>query len=270
MSKITKLITALLLTVFCFTLFTVTAMAVGDENSSAEQPGGNGEVIVPTDAPPVPPPTTPLPVETDPIPTEAPTTSYWEPETEAPTYDYADTPTQAPTYVDNDYDDGYDDDYNSSQNSYDNQQDYNNVQPNTESTAVLYDTNHKIDSQELSNNDWKEISANLANASNNAGDDDGDFSFIQKNSNTGDNGYVILISGIVCILLGMTGVIYIIGSKASRNKKLSGNGNAQHSTSGGGHFRASDDYDDGYKRSKYDTADVKLPKSKKSGGRRFK
>lgn len=273
MSRITKLITALLLTIFCVSLFTVTVMAVGEENSNLEVvPGGDSEIVTPTEAPPaIADPTDPIiPDVTDPIVTEVPTTVYVEPATQATTSYYEEPVTQAPTYIDNDYDDDYDNDYNSSDNSYQSGQ-VNNESQNTEPPAPLYDSNHKIDDTELSNNDWKEISANLANAGDISSDGD-DFSFIQKNNSTGDNGYIILIMGFVCLMLGVSGIIYLIASKISRNKKLSGN--MQYATAGSSNrYRSNDDYDDGYKSSKYDTADVNLSKSGsryKNGGRRYK
>lgn len=276
MSRSSKLITALLMIIFCFSLFTITAVAVGEEG---EIPGGDSDVVVPSEAQPVytdpivePVYTDPIvePVYTDPIYTEAPVDdepSYVEPDVETPTYNYNNN------YDDNSYD------YDNSQSSYisGEQSDDNG---NSSSASALYDSNHKIDDTELSSNDWKDIAANLSDTSNLSSDGD-DFSFIQKNTDKGDNGYLILWGGIFCLLLSASGIIYLISSAVIRRKRFA-TGYSGNSSSG--RYRSDDDYDDGYKSAKneqkridrsrkFDTADVKLPKSGtryKNGGKRYK
>lgn len=273
MSRSSKLITALLMIIFCFSLFTVTAFAVGEDG---ELSGGEGDVVVPTEAQPVytepvvePVYTDPVvePAYTDPVYTEAPVVdepSYVEPDVETPTYNY--------DYYDNN------DEYSDSNDSYESNQSSNDSS-NT-ATAALYESNHKIDDTELSSNDWKDIATNLSDTSNLSSDGD-DFSFIQKNTDKGDNGHLILLGGILCLLLSASGIIYLIASAVVRRKKFA-TGYAGNSS--GGHHRSNDDYDDGYKSAKseqkrlersrkFDTADVKLPKSGsryKNGGKRYK
>lgn len=275
MSRSSKLITALLMIIFCFSLFTITAVAVGEDG---ENSGVVSEVVIPTEAPPVytdpivePVYTDPIvePVYTDPIYTEAPVDepSYVEPDVETPTYNY-----------DNDYDDNsYD--YDDYQSSYVSDEQSGNYE-SSGSAAALYESDHKIDDTELSSNDWKDIAANLSDTSNLSSDGD-DFSFIQQNNDKGDNGHLILLGGIFCLLLSATGIIYLIASAVARRKKFA---TGYSGNSSNGRYRSDDDYDDGYKSEKnekkridrsrkFDTADVKLPKSGshyKNGGKRYK
>ena len=79
-----------------------------------------------------------------------------------------------------------------------------------------------------------------------------------------------------------SGIAYVIISSVSKHKKLSGGLSGKqyaYAGAGNGRYRSSSDYDDGYKDEiaekkkidksrKYDTADVKLPKS--SSGTRYK
>lgn len=116
--------------------------------------------------------------------------------------------------------------YDSDGNSYSNQDDVyvgggQNYQPpaSTAPTAALYKTEKKIDADELSKSDWGELSNLLKN--NGAAESDGDdFAFIQNNTSKKDNGHWIVIAGLICILLSITGFIYLIASKISRRKKI--------------------------------------------------
>ena len=283
MSRRNKLITALLSIVFCFSTFMVTAYAVDLDGD-----GVDDEVVV-TD-PPVPVETEAPYVEPE---TEAP---YVEPETEAP---YVEPETEAPYYEPQDESSYY---YSSSSEIYydsDNGgessefyvgggQSY--VPPaSTAPSAPLYESNRKIDDSVLSNSDWKDISASLKNAGKDGEDDSDDFGFIKNNDSLSDNGEWMLYSGIACLALSAAGIAYVIISAVSKNKKLTnGLSGKQYAYAGAGNgkYRSSSDYDDGYKDSKdekkkidksrkFDTADVKLPKSStgtryKNGGKRYK
>lgn len=271
MSRSSKLITALLMIIFVLSLFTITVSAVGE---GGEYSGDDSEVFVPTEAPPIY--TDPIvePVYTDPIVEPVYTDPVVEPVYTEPVYTEAPY-VYDPTYAEPDNNNYID--YNDSQSSYsDNEQSY--VGDESASAVPLYDVKNNIDDTELSSSDWKDIAANLSNASNLNSDSD-DFSFIQKNTSKGDNGYMILILGILCLLLSASGIIYLIASSVVRRKKL-----AAGYSSSGGRYCSNDDYNDGYSSSKkeqkrinrsrkFDTADVNIPKSSsrhKNNGKRYK
>ena len=274
MSRRNKLITALLSIVLCFSMFTFTAFAVGENES------GGGDVPA-SEAPvdPVTPDPVPEPVEPDPEP------------------QYTD-PAPDPGYVDPGY--SYEDD-SSSQIYYDSDnggessefyvgggQSY--VPPvSTAPSAPLYESNRKIDDSVLSNSDWKDISASLKNAGKGSENDSDDFGFIKNNDSLSDNGEWMLFTGIACLALSAAGIAYVIISAVSKHKKLSGGISGKqyaYAGAGNGRYRSSNDYDDGYKDAKvekkkvdrsrkFDTADINLPKSSsgtryKNGGKRYK
>lgn len=286
MNRKLKLVTVLMSIVLCFSVCTFTAMAVDadldgfdDETGEVIQTDPFAEPV--TDSPPYVEPTQDVPV------TDAP---YVE-------------PTQSVDYGNDDYDDNndynYDDDYNNSDDyddSYDDSQNDNNLYAggevytdpiSTAPSADLYDSNHIIDENELSNKDWKDISARLKNAGESDTDSD-DFSFIKNNDSLGDNGEWLLICGIFCLLLGIAGIVYLIMSAVKRRKILNYGGKPAMASSGAGDYRrASDDYNDGFKtpnrserkiieRSrKFDTAEipVQIPKGtryKSNGGKRYR
>lgn len=157
--------------------------------------------------------------------------------------------------------DSYDDDeggyvyYDGDGNSYSNQDDVyvgggQSYQPpvSTAPSAALYDSDSKIDVNELSKNDWGDIAKLLKNTGSSDSDGD-DFAFIQKNTSKSDNGHWIIICGAACILLSITGFIYLIASKISRKRKIkAGNitktSNPQRNNS---QHRANNEYGDGYK-----------------------
>lgn len=281
MSRKNKLITALLSIVLCFSIFTITAYAVDldgdgiDDDVVVTDP----PAVVETDPPYVEPETEPPYVEPE---TEAP---YYEPETEAPYYepeepDYNSDSSQI--YYDSDNGGESSEFYVGGGQSY--------VPPaSTAPSAPLYDSNRKIDDSVLSNNDWKDISASLKNAGQGSENDSDDFGFIKNNDSLGDNGEWMLYTGIACLALSAAGIAYVIISSISKHKKLSGGLSGKqyaYAGAGNGRYRSSSDYDDGYKDEKiekkkidksrkYDTADVKLPKSSngtryKNGGKRYK
>ena len=281
MSRKNKLITALLSIVLCFSIFTITAYAVDLDGD-----GIDDDVVV-TDPPAV--------VETDPPYVEPETEPpYVEPETEAPYYE---PETEAPYYEpeEPDYNSDSSQIYYESDNGGESSEFYvgggqSYVPPaSTAPSAPLYESNRKIDDSVLSNNDWKDISASLKNAGKGSDDDSDDFGFIKNNDSLSDNGEWMLYTGIACLALSAAGIAYVIISSVSKHKKLSGGLSGKqyaYAGAGNGRYRSSSDYDDGYKDEKtekkkidksrkYDTADVKLPKSSngtryKNGGKRYK
>lgn len=279
MNRHLKLITALLLAIFCFSIFTLTALAADLDGDGYDDE--TGEYIGVVTSPIVEDPT----VAPDPVVTDSP---YEEPTYEpAPveTDPVVEIPETDPYYNQGDiYDNN--DDYNDSQNSNlysDDDELYIPVE--TTPKTDLYESDREIDDSELSNSDWADIKANLSNAS---GSDSGtdDFDFIQKNDSTSDNGGWMLIAGVVCLLLSVAGIIYVIASSVSNRKKTKGAySSKQPAYAGSAHYRSANDYNDGYKKSskedkkkldrsrRYDTAEVKLPKSGtryKNGGKRYK
>lgn len=282
MSRKNKLITALLSIVLCFSIFTITAYAVDLDGD-----GIDDDVVV-TDPPAV--------VETDPSYVEPETEPpYVEPETEATYYE---PETEAPYYEpeEPDYNSDSSQIYYESDNGGESSEFYvgggqSYVPPaSTAPSAPLYESNRKIDDSVLSNNDWKDISASLKNAGKGSDDDSDDFGFIKNNDSLSDNGEWMLYTGIACLALSAAGIAYVIISSVSKHKKLSGGGLSgkqyAYAGAGNGRYRSSSDYDDGYKDEKaekkkvnksrkFDTADVKLPKSSngtryKNGGKRYK
>lgn len=285
MNKHLKLITALLSIIFCASVFTLSVSAIDADGDGYDDETGEyiAEVTDPvytepvdtepvytepeTTVPETAVPETTEPVETDPVYTE-PVYNY---EDDTNDYDESNDSQSSDSYNDYDFDtDNYDIDYS---DEY-----YQSVAP----TSSLYESDRVIDDSELSNNDWDEIKANLSNASSVEDDDSGDFGFIKDNDSSGDNGDWMLFAGLICILLSIAGIIYVIASAVSRRKKMnSGAYTRQPAYAGASGLRySSDDYNDGYRtpsrsekkkldRSrKYDTADVKLPKS--NGGRRYR
>ncbi len=203
------------------------------------------------------------------------------------------------SYVDNngtDYGTDYGNDYN---NGYDEQggyeQDYNYDEPsylgggqtyvapqNTAPSAALYNSSGSVGDKTLNSNDWNDISERLKNASNSADDGD-DFSFIQKNDSLSDNGGWMLVVSVVCFALSAAGILYFIVLTVQNKKKgafaaATNTGRMSKSNS------SRDYYGDGYraasaksskKSSKFDTAEVSLPKNTqgkryKNGGRRYR
>lgn len=144
--------------------------------------------------------------------------------------------------------------YDSDGNSYSNQDDVyvgggQSYQPpvSTAPTAALYETDKKVDVNELSKNDWGDLSKLLKNTGTAEGDGD-DFAFIQNNTSKKDNGHWIVIAGLLCILLSITGFVYLIASKIRRRKKIR-EGNITKTSDPqkkGAVRRANDDYNDGY------------------------
>lgn len=265
----------------CISVCTFTVAAIDADGDGYDDETGELIDVVSTDAPatgyetePVnTEPYTETPATTAPLQTE-PETEYvpetepeteWEPETEPIT--------EEPSYGD-----GGSDLYYSENSDYyiGGGQSWYTVPQETAPSASLYESNRKIDDKELSDSDWKDIAANLKNASLSGSGGD-DFDFIKKNSSTSDNGEWMLIVGIVCLLLAAAGIAYTVVSVVAGKKKL---GRAYAGNSAGSprsSRRASDDYGDGYRQtrgkssknrsSKFDTADVYVKKP--SDGKRY-
>ncbi len=160
--------------------------------------------------------------------------------------------------------------YDSDGNSYSNQDDVyvgggQSYQPpvSTAPPAALYKTEKKIDVNELSKNDWGDISKMLKNAGKNESGGD-DFAFIQNNTSKADNGHWIIIGGIICIGLSVAGFIYLIASKINRNKKIkAGNISKNTPQKNNAQYRANDDYNDGYGSA---SSENRQPEKTKSSG----
>lgn len=195
----------------------------------------------------------------------------------------------------NDYN-NYGDSDNNGYNEGDNGENYENygessylgggqtyVEPgNIAPSASLYNSSGSVSEKTLNSGDWNDISEQLKNASN-ISDDADDFGFIQNNNDLSDNGEWMLIAGIVCFALSAAGILYfIVLTVQNKNKsKLAAAGVTGRESKSG---TSRDYYGDGYKThssqkakksSKFDTAEVTLPKSSqgkryKNNGRRYK
>lgn len=289
MSRRNKLITALLSIILCFSMFTLTAFAVGEDSSISSGEISDGEAQTPVD---------PEQSGEDPgTDTSQPDPQPEQPVEPDPEPQYTD-PAPDPGYVDPGY--SYEDDsssqiYYESDNGGESSEFYvgggqSYVPPvSTAPSAPLYESNRKIDDSVLSNSDWKDISASLKNAGKGSENDSDDFGFIKNNDSLSDNGEWMLFTGIACLALSAAGIAYVIISAVSKRKKLSGGLSGKqyaYAGAGNGRYRSSNDYDDGYKDAKvekkkvdrsrkFDTADVNLPKSSsgtryKNGGKRYK
>ena len=290
MTKHSRLITALLALIFCFsaiTVFSVPAFAESQASQGSETPGGDAPAVDPE------------PVYTDPI-TPEPEPVYTDPVTPEPVY-------TEPPYVDpgsggnsgGENSGGGNSDggssgssdssgsgtvyYDSDGNEHSDQSDVyvgggQSYDPpvSTAPSVPLVKTESNIDVNELSKNDWNDIKKSLEKASKGTSSDGDDFSFIQKNTAKEDNGHLVLVIGIGMIVLSLAGFVYLIVSAIMRRKKIAAGGVSHSSGShaaGAPRYRSDNDYDDGYSRasknaSKYDTADI--PKAKPKGGKRYK
>ena len=262
MSKHSRLIAALLTIIFALAAVCTISVYAEDDNPDF---GNDPEYTEPE--------------YTEPEYTEPYYPDYTEPEYTEPYYpDYTEpeyTEPYYPEYTESEQpDNGYTGEwYDSDGNSYDSPDDVyvgggQSYAPpvSTAPSAPLYSTDNKIDVSELSKGDWGDIAARLKNAS--VADDDGtgDFSFIQQNTSNVDNGHGIIIAGAFCILLSITGFVYLIASGVIRRKKIKAGNISKSSSQSGNRYRASDDYDDGYKSK----ASSKKESKRTSGGRRYK
>ncbi len=292
MSKKIKMITALLAVMFCATAFSITAYAVdGDEDTPVTpQESSEAEPSYEPDTPSYEPDT----------PSYEPDTPSYEPDTPSYQPDYSSS-----YYSYNDNNSSYYNDNSSYQSSSNNNYyEYNDVnsylgdgqtyvEPSTAaSAAAVYDVDdRKIDDTELSSNDWKEIQANL-NKANSSGSDSDDFAFIKNNDSKIDNGDWMLILGIILLVLSGAGFAYVVVSHIMRRKRVKSGASGGYAGRTAERFdssqRSNNDYSDGYKssaknqekmkkrRSKFDTAEVRVPTSsngsryRNSNGKRYK
>ena len=152
---------------------------------------------------------------------------------------------------------------------------------NTAPSASLIKSDDNIDEKTLSSNDWSDIAKNLKNTDTSSSDGD-DFNFIKNNNSKGDNGHWMFYVSLVLLSLGVAGIAYFVISTVLNRKKrvtVGGRSNAPKSKSvQPQRYSSNDDYADDYsssgrkseRRSKYDTAEIQLPKNNQKGGRRYK
>lgn len=288
MNKHSRLITALLALIFCFsaiTAFSITPVyAEGQVGEGAGGEGGEGGGETPV--------VDPEPVYTDPI-TPEPEPVYTDPVVPEPVYTDPVSPDDGGGSGSGGSGGGSSDSGSGSGSSGGGSSDSGSGGGNNDSSSVYYDsdgnqhanqsdvyvgggqsyappvstapsvglvkTEKNIDVNELSKNDWNDIKASLQKASKGSSGSDGDdFSFIQKNTAKEDNGHWIIIAGVLCLLLSVTGFIYLIASAISRRRRL------MNPTAGSsqGYYRSDSDYDDGYQGGKKE----KTPRN----GRRYK
>ena len=262
----------LLLLIFCFSFVCLSASAVD----------GEGEDIIISD-------------EGDIVYEEETDPPYYEEETDPPYYEeetdppYVDEDVQTdPPYDDsdnNDYsnDDNNDSDYSTDDYSNDDYSDYTvedyyednadefqNYNENTAETAAstetLYEVNHKIDTENFNSDEWAQLN-NLVE-----GGDDIDFSKMQSDTSYGDDKGMIFIIGIILLVLGIAGTLFVIGwyvlinSKTKKNPAAAGaapmavnNAPIAKQPKNKAEKRAAK------KRSKFDTGEITLPQKAAKG-----
>ena len=291
MKKHSKLCAIFLTALLSISAVSFSVSAVGEE----VDPGGDSSVIVdPVEPEPEPEPEpSPEPEpepQPDPVyPDSSDSSSYVD-----PGYSSSDSSYDNNYNYDSSYDynsNDYDNNYSSSQTYYYSEPSYvgggqSYVAPsNTAPSASLIKSDNNIDEKTLSSSDWSDISKNLKNA-NASGSDGDDFNFIKNNNSKGDNGHWMLYVSIVLLALGVAGIAYFVISTVLNKKKrvaVGGRNNAPKSKSAQSaakaqRYSSNDDYADDYtssnkkseRRSKYDTAEIRLPKNNSKGGRRYK
>ena len=275
MKKHSKLCAIFLTALLSISAVSFSVSAVGEE----VDPGGDSSVIVdPVEPEPEPDPEPEPSPEPEPQPQPDPvypnssgSSSYVE-----PGYSSSDSSYDNNYNYDSSYDynnnNSYDNNYSSSQTYYYSEPSYvgggqSYVAPsNTAPSASLIKSDDNIDEKTLSSNDWSDIAKNLKNTDTSGSDGD-DFNFIKNNNSKGDNGHWMFYVSLVLLSLGVAGIAYfVISTVLNRKKRV---------TVGG---RSNDDYADDYsssgrkseRRSKYDTAEIQLPKNSQKGGRRYK
>lgn len=266
----------------CLAFFTtINAFAVGEDETVEPAPTAETEYIPPeTQAPETQAPQT-QPPQTQAPQTQAPQTQ--APETQAPEQ----TPQDNPVYDDNSYNNDVNNDYN---NSYNAEERESNTTDEKAETSAVYDAeNDDVSKETLKKGDWAKIAEQLKNS--NGGADD-DFAFIRNNDQGGsDNGEWMLVLGIAMEAVGVGIIIFLIVMKVRQKKavaKAGAGGRAPRGGNGSGQpprgnaparnqphrsERAPQPQRTTKKqRSKFDTADIELPKhaKKPSGGSRYK
>lgn len=276
-----NLIAAILCGTMLFGAFSVTALAVGEDDVN-DDPATTDVYDDPTDPPAD---------ETDPDVTEEPTyEDVTDPDPEETTEEDTQEETEDPYYTEEETtlettEEEYD--YTEEETTkyyFDTDNDYDpdaTYQEYTTPTVDLYKSDSKVDTNTLNKDDWSKILMGLQNAE---GSDDGDdFSAIQNNTAKGDSGQWYLYLGIAFVVASVLGFAYAFISWQKQRKAYAAAGGknadstakkstARHS----GTKRDKSDYGDSYsqqsrKSSKQDTADINLPKDKgNSNGRHFK
>lgn len=285
MKKHSKLCAIFLTALLSISALSFSASAVGEDPDT----GDDSSVIVD----PVEPDPDPDPVP-DPDPEPQPDPVYPDSSSDS-SYVEPDYPSNNDSSYDNNYnydssynyDNNYDNNYYSSSQAYYSEPSYvgggqSYVAPsNTAPSAALIKTDDDIDEKTLSSNDWSDISKNLKNADTSDSDGD-DFNFIKNNTSKGDNGHWMLYVSLVLLALGVAGIAYFVISTVLNRKKrvaVGGRSNAPKGRSAQSQrYSSNDDYADDYtsskkkpeRRSKYDTAEIQLPKNNSKGGRRYK
>lgn len=299
MKRKSKLLALLLSLVLCFSVFTaVTVFATENDegvDTSASEPetaAPTPETASPTVAPETKAPTQPPTQKPTQAPTQAPTQKPTQapavtqaPETEAPETEAPET-TAAPTYEEteatyNENNNNYNEEY-----YYETTEGYEERESNTTDekaeTAAVYDAeNDDVSKDTLKKGDWAKIAAQLKGAN---GDNADDFAFIRNNdAGSGNNGEWMLILGILMEAAGIGIIVTMVVMNFKKKKALAGGGT--HGGQGGARSRSnskprpqrSASANEGgrhmskSKRSKFDTADVVIPKhAKESNPNRYK
>lgn len=270
-----KQLSVALVAIFCILLCTFQAFATPDVVTDTTPVQTEAPVV--TEAPIIETePVTEAPiVETEPAtePATEATTAATQPKTQAtqkPTY-ATQSPTVAATQATTSYVAAQ---TTPAVNNYVDDDDDNNQNQ----SSTLYDSDKRVDTNDLDDSDWAEITERLKNnnGSSSTGDD---FGFIQNNNDDGDNGLWILIVGILLILAGIGIIATLIALHIKKKNGLSNNKNDKNppsDKSNGGKRVSPTEKKQINKRSKYDTAEVYIPrrtasKSRSSyGGTRYK
>lgn len=279
MNRKSKFLALFISLTLCLSMFSaISAFAVGEDETIE----------------PVPTETQYVPPETQPPVTQAPQTQ--APETQAPQTQAPQTyapETQAPDNTPQDNNTAYDDNsYNN--NDYNSVENYEERESNTTNekaeTSAVYDAeDDDVSKETLKKGDWAKIAAQLKNAN---GKEDDDFAFIRNNDQGGaDNGEWMLILGIAMEALGVGIVIFLIVMKVRQKKAVAKSGVGSRGVNGAKkpsrgtapahsrpanaerarHERASQPQRTTKKqRSKFDTADIELPKHARESGGRYK
>lgn len=293
MNRRSKLLSIIFVLIFCLSICTLSAYAANGYYYNEEP------VTQPVPTEPVPDPT--QPPAPDPVPTESPT---YAPESSESSYQPSYDPDPQSSYDPGNQESYYESSYYQNDNSYISSQNDNFVAapisnaepPSADSNVELYDVKKTVDGKELNSKDWDDIATSLKNAGSLAVGDGDDFSFIKNNNSSSDNGDWMLYAGIACILLSLAGIAYVIVSNVNNHKKASVGGHSVPAKrrpvpakrrpvpASAGANRYRNDYSDNYssqprktnrvsaeRRSKFDTADVKLPRQNgNNGGRRYR
>lgn len=262
--------------VFCLSLCTIKVFATDDD------------LVIETDPPVV---TEPAPVVTTP-PTQAPTAApvVTKAPTQAPTK--AQVVTQAPTQAqtaapatrataaqNNQTNNNSNSNSNYSSNNSNNAERYNYTAAATSAaTAAVYDTDDDVDTEALNKKDWKSIVKALKSAnSDENGEAAEDFGWIQKNEGGSDNGDWMLYTAIGMLSAGALIIVLLIVFAVHRRNKVkkhlaaAGDSSSVIAPTGRPPQRkAPADPKGARKRSKFDTAEIRVPKKRGNNGTRYR